>query len=101
VVNEAAYKKWVESHSPERIKLANNARRLLKKRTGGTRARKIKDERQVKGPRTAFTFFLTARYASGDFKNVAFKDAAQQISKEWKSLPDAEKKVSFLPEITS
>src|SRR5947207_2850133 len=94
--NEAAYKKWVESHSPERIRLANKARLLLKRRTGARRTYKIKDERQVKGPRTAFSFFVSTRHATGDLKNMTFKDATKLISKEWKALPDNEKKVSIV-----
>ncbi|TKA77468.1 hypothetical protein B0A49_02351 [Cryomyces minteri] len=98
---EAEYKTWVESHTPDRIRIANNARRhILRLRAamsaeakGLSHTRIIKDERQLKRPISAFTLFHIERFASNDFKGIPHvADAARLSAEEWKALSEGEKK---------
>ena len=98
--NQAAYVKWVESHTPAQILAANHARQQL-----ATQARKatnskrhgfhyIKDDRLVTRPRNAYSYFLQERHSTGDYKGMTVVEAAKLIAREWKGLSDAQKKVS-------
>ncbi|KAK5149227.1 hypothetical protein LTR04_007318 [Oleoguttula sp. CCFEE 6159] len=98
---EAEYKTWVESHTPEQVRIANKARRrilhLMAKKSaaaqGLSHPRIIKDERQLKRPTSAFALFYTERFASNDFKGIPrVSDAARLTSEEWKALSEGEKK---------
>jgi len=99
VVN--AYQTWVLQHTPEQINQANAARaqlvRIAKSEKGPHIPRallqKIKDDRQVKKPRTAYNIFFTERARSGDFKGIHAREYAKLIGGEWHSLSEAEKKV--------
>lgn len=95
----AEFKRWVESHSIEEIKIANSARRALRKRTdhklAKTATRNIEDERLPKKGLTAYLAFSSARQHSGDFKNIALTDRAKLIAEEWKALDAEEKEVSL------
>ncbi|KAH9870470.1 hypothetical protein IAQ61_005945 [Plenodomus lingam] len=94
----AEYKAWVESHTPDQIRLANNARRLLRKklvnkRKSGHPARteKLIDERVPKSPASAYIHFVTERFTSGDFKGIPVTEAAKLAANEWKALSAGEK----------
>lgn len=94
IANVANLKKWVESFTPDQIRVANNARKLLRKK--GTSARVpalIPDERQPKRPVPAHSFYLQERYETGDFKGIKLAEAAGIILNEWKSLSTSEKQV--------
>lgn len=99
--NQAAYKKWVESYTPDQIRLANIARKALQRKvpspTGKKSSRRgvvqIHDDRQVKRPQSAYFKFTLDRKASGDFKGIALGDVAKQVTKEWNELSAGEKKV--------
>ena len=97
----AEFKRWVESHSIEEIKIANSARRALRKRTdhklAKTATRNIEDERLPKKGLTAYLAFSSARQNSGDFKHIALTDRAKLIAEEWKALDVEEKEVSLQP----
>lgn len=80
----AKYEEFIKSHTPLQIKEANAARRKLAK-LRGTKARILHDERQVKTPRNAFTFFLTEK--------GAVKEKFASLAEEWKSASDTEKEV--------
>ncbi|KAH7403384.1 hypothetical protein BKA64DRAFT_668940 [Cadophora sp. MPI-SDFR-AT-0126] len=89
--NNATYKKWVESYTPDQIRIANNARRALRLLvTKGAKNikhyRPIKDERQPKRASTPMALFLKDRFDSGDFKGIKLPDAGRLISKEWEAL---------------
>lgn len=97
VDNAAAYKKWVESYTPDQIRLANNARRALRSLVADgvkniKHYRPIKDERQPKRASTPISLFLKDRWESGDFKGIKIVDAGKLISKEWEALSASEKK---------
>lgn len=97
--NKAKLDAWINSHTPEEIRVANRARALLRKKLMGKQksapayTSKLHDDRQVKTVPSAYIFFFTARHASGDFKNIKAQDASKLIGNEWKALSDAEKKV--------
>ncbi|KAJ2982297.1 hypothetical protein NUW58_g6473 [Xylaria curta] len=94
LANAAAYKAWVESHSPLDTYNANKARKSLKKKfnfpVGPLKT--IRDERLPKKPSTPYALFTKARWASGDYTaNGPITEHAQSISREWKSLTTAER----------
>lgn len=98
---EAAYKRWVESHTVDEIDVANAARASLRRKDTVKRPVQkwpfIKDERAVKQPMTAFIYFFMSRQASGDFKNVAVTDRTRLAGQEYKALSEDEKEVRDIP----
>lgn len=101
----AEYKAWVESHTPDQIRHANNARARLQKRllqrkalVGSRRVlmkpdqtQQIEDERRVKRPKSAWTYFFSERLQSSDFKGIAVKEKTRLVADEWKALSADEK----------
>ncbi|KAH8799441.1 hypothetical protein F5884DRAFT_812076 [Xylogone sp. PMI_703] len=73
--NVAALKQWVESYTPNQVRLANNARKLLAKRTG-KKYPIISDERAPKRPCSAYFFYTADRWAAGDMKGIQLKRIA-------------------------
>lgn len=53
----------------------------------------IEDDRQVKHPISAWSFFFAERQASTDFQGIAVPERARLIAAEWKALSDSEKQV--------
>ncbi|KAI7337500.1 hypothetical protein KC354_g17620 [Hortaea werneckii] len=93
---QAEYKRWVESHSVEEIRIANLARATLRRKSQLEKGHRtkwpaIQDERHVKRPMTAYFHFLTNRQASGDFQNIAIIERTKLIAQEWKALSEGEK----------
>lgn len=94
MANTIALKEWTESHTPEQIRLANNARLLLKRKTGKTRSYSpLKDSRIPKRAVSGFVLFAADRWASGDFKGVKVGDSAPIIRREYLALSDVDRKV--------
>jgi hypothetical protein len=94
LANEAAYKAWVEAHSPVEIEAANRARQRLRRISPAhKRKAEIKDDRLPKRPLTAYSYFTKSKWATGELAGESFKDAASSIAQQWKSLTPAEKKV--------
>lgn len=94
----AQYKAWIESHTPDEIRLANNARRQLRKKVvNNGKAKyppytgKLIDERVPKRPLSAYLHFAGERHASGDFKGIPIAKAASLVAAEWKILSASEK----------
>jgi len=101
----AEYKAWVESYTPDEIRLANNARLRLKKRLikrsalngprkvpmTRTQTQHIEDERRVKRPSSAWTHFFSERVKSTDFKGIALQEKSRLIADEWRALSGDEK----------
>ncbi|KAJ8114021.1 hypothetical protein OPT61_g3998 [Boeremia exigua] len=90
------YKNWVESHTPAQIRVANNARSLIRKKMAGkkrqpTHTQPIKDERQVKGRRSSWIFFVNERQLSSDFKDMPITERVKRFAQEWKALSASEK----------
>jgi len=93
-----AYKQWVESHTPDQIRLANSARRALKRkglqgRKGFGRLEIIEDSRLPTKNRNSFMYFVQDRQASGDFKGLRSPDAVKLLGKEWAGLSADQQKV--------
>jgi hypothetical protein len=94
LANAAAYKAWVESHTPIEIDAANRARRQLRKIMPSLKVRSdIKDDRLPKLPTRAFAEFVKAKWASGDLGGERSVTVSSKLGSEWKSLSAAEKKV--------
>lgn len=93
--NEKTYASWLETLTPEQVRISNAARYNLTLKKVNTR-RPIVDSRLPKRPVLAFSSFTKDRWASGDFKNISIVDASKQMGLEWKALSEAEKKVSAL-----
>jgi hypothetical protein len=91
--NEVAYKAFIQSFTPTQIRLANNARRLLKKKTQKAWPLLV-DERQPARPNSVFVYFMKSRHASGDMKGIPVAEALPLIAKEYQALSPSEKKVT-------
>jgi hypothetical protein len=91
--NGAAYKQWVESHTPEQIRVANNARLQLKLKDPIHTWRQIHDDRIPKRPSSPMLFFMKERHASGDFKGIGLAENSRLMSREWAALSPSERKV--------
>ncbi|KUJ20616.1 uncharacterized protein LY89DRAFT_666276 [Mollisia scopiformis] len=91
--NAVQYKQWVESHTPDQIRIANNARKLLKKKYNKKHLATIVDSRQPKRPANARAMFVKDRYDSGDFKGIKFAEASKLVQSEWSALSPSERKV--------
>jgi hypothetical protein len=95
----AEYTAWINSHTPIQIYKANKARILLRrklpKKKGGRPAHTepLKDDRLPTAPARAYTIFVAERWATGDMKGIAVREAARVIGEEWKALSAGEKKV--------
>ncbi|KAH6615077.1 hypothetical protein C7974DRAFT_403213 [Boeremia exigua] len=95
----AEYKKWVLSHTPDQIRIANNARARLRRTLSATRktpgipahCQSIVDERAVKRPVSAWTAFNVERSPSSDFKGLLLPQVSKLLSEEWKALSASEK----------
>ncbi|KAF7117549.1 hypothetical protein CNMCM5793_006601 [Aspergillus hiratsukae] len=88
--NAAAYDAWIKEHTPLQIREANAARRRLNK-IKDTSLRLLRDDRQVKRPRTAYLLYMLDRTGEGDFKYMKAKDIALRVTEEWKGLTSTEK----------
>ncbi|CRG85157.1 HMG box protein [Talaromyces islandicus] len=90
-----AYTEWVNSHTPLQIKNANTARRrlalLTADRANPIKLSQIKDERQVKHPRTPFIIFYKERISSGDLKHLSLMEMSAQARSEYNELSESEK----------
>ena len=97
--NDATYKRWLSTFSPLQVKAANTARSQLRRQAKKDGKKKtyprIQDERLVKQPRNAYSFFLSARVASGDLNNMKVSEVGGLVGREWKSLSASDKKVQF------
>ncbi|KAK4449470.1 hypothetical protein QBC34DRAFT_405040 [Podospora aff. communis PSN243] len=92
--NKAAFRSWVHTKSLAEIYQANMARRALKRvgvKIPAAKLSRIKDDRFPKQPSSAFSFFLRARFESGDMAGVHVRDAAQPLVQEWNSLSESDR----------
>lgn len=90
------FKKWLGTHTPDQIRLANNARTQLKRKYKKHGLAPIPDSRLPKRPIIARSFFLKDRYATGELKGIPFGDAAKLIAREWTALSASERKVRLV-----
>ena len=84
-------------HTPKQILEANSARQQLRHLLKGygprSRLGPIRDERHVKGPVRAWSFFIINRQGSGDFKGIPNLKKFGLMRQEWKALSDGEREV--------
>ncbi|KAF7195554.1 hypothetical protein HII31_03148 [Pseudocercospora fuligena] len=90
---QATFKRWIESYTPDQIRKANEARAQLRKKLPSQKNKwaKISDERVPKKPANSFALFNTNRQSSGDFQGIKLGEAAKLIAQEWKALSSSEK----------
>ncbi|KAL1306811.1 hypothetical protein AAFC00_005468 [Neodothiora populina] len=83
------YQEWVQSHTPDQIRLANIARRKLRLLTGSNKKyHHIQDDRHVNAPMNSFMLYLRDQSAAGDgFPPEKMKEWAEK----WRSLSDSER----------
>ncbi|EOO02076.1 putative hmg box protein [Phaeoacremonium minimum UCRPA7] len=91
LTNNAEYKAWVESHTPEAIHDANKARQRLKRVFKQPIKGFIQDDRQPKRAVSAYSLFTKSRWASGSWPGQKAPEVAVILAREWKSLGDAER----------
>ncbi|KAK2046951.1 hypothetical protein LZ31DRAFT_551743 [Colletotrichum somersetense] len=91
LVNNATYKAWVESLTPQAVADANRARMHLRNARGGRKPVHIHDERQPTRAASAFALFMKARWASGDYAGLSLPEGTRRGREEWKNLSESEK----------
>jgi len=90
---EVALKKWVESHTPDQIRIANNARAQLRAKSKTKKSwTPIQDERRPKTAISAYFYFSKEKRASGELKGISFVDSTKLLADEWRSLSPSQKK---------
>lgn len=105
--NITANKSWIESHTPDEIRLANAARRRLNAISKqpipeGRKSRLVsshhllKDARSIKIPGNSYAIFVKERYATGDFRGQNIGDVGKALGREWKAMASSEKQVNNL-----
>lgn len=105
VARQTELQAWIHSHTPDQIRIANNARALLRVKLARTlkskkypaHTGKLPDDRHVKPALSPYVLFSKERWGSGDFKSIKITDATKLIANEWKSLSASEKTVCFHP----
>lgn len=88
---EAAYRQWLESYTPDQIRLANIARTFLR-RKGMKKYPKLADERQVRRTISPHIYFIKDRQASAAYAAIKPREKIALLCKEWSAAPAAEKK---------
>ncbi|KAL9045754.1 MAG: hypothetical protein Q9206_007235 [Seirophora lacunosa] len=91
-VNARQYGQWIRSFTPVQIHQANLARLQLRRKTKKM-WQKLEDERLVTGLRTSWSFFVAARFKSGDLAGLQVGEATKLMSSEWRALSADDKKV--------
>lgn len=84
--------------TPGQIHAANLARLKLNRKLSKEgpikkRYKQLKDERQVRGRRSAWVEFYRSRFLTGDYNGMKVSVAIGLAAREWKGLSEAEKKV--------
>ncbi|KAK2865306.1 hypothetical protein FQN49_003709 [Arthroderma sp. PD_2] len=91
--NRHNLEQWVESHTPLEIKNANDARRKLR-RILSSKSRTynaIKDDRQVKPPRSAYIFYAADKQKTGALDHLSAKERLSEIARTWNNASESEK----------
>jgi len=94
-----AYQDWIQSHTPDQIRIANSVRSRLRHKDPKNYNGKwvpLQDDRLVAEPRGPYVYFTIDRHSSGDLKHIPISEAGKLIANEWKALGASEKQVSNL-----
>ncbi|KAK3934791.1 hypothetical protein QBC46DRAFT_70097 [Diplogelasinospora grovesii] len=96
LANAAAYKSWVESHTPVEIADANRARYRLQHhfKVPGVKG-PITDDRLPKRSVSAYVLFYKSRWQSGEFSSVSAPESAKMIANEWKGMSESQRQPYF------
>ncbi|KAL4952367.1 hypothetical protein BDW69DRAFT_167890 [Aspergillus filifer] len=86
--NQAAYERWVQSHTPHQIYEANRARRQLSRLKGGKKVTLIKDDRLVKRPTSAWIYYFMEKR---DANAATVAGESKAVASEWRSLSESQK----------
>jgi hypothetical protein len=95
----AEYQAWINTYTPDQIRIANNARARLRRMAADANKKapahsaRLVDDRQPKGSVNSYSAFVRDRFASGDFKGISVPESSKLMSQEWKALSAGEKKV--------
>ncbi|RKF72586.1 putative hmg box protein [Golovinomyces cichoracearum] len=91
--NEKKLKEWVYKHSPDQIRLANNARRQLSRLyPKSNQWRLIQDDRQPKRPVTPFLCYIKERYSTGEYAGKNLLEISKKLTSEFKALTPNDRK---------
>ncbi|CAG8978234.1 hypothetical protein HYALB_00010725 [Hymenoscyphus albidus] len=90
--NQKIHARWLESLTPEQVRLSNQARRNLQAKKAIKTHLLITDSRAPKRPQTVYGLYTKQRWASGDFKGVSVIEATRRLASEFRALSEAEKK---------
>lgn len=97
LANEAAHASWLKTVPLADVRASNLARLQLAHKHK-VLVPEIHDPRLPKRPLNAFTYFSLSKWSSGVLnKEDGVIEIARGLGREWKVLPEAQKKVSFLP----
>ncbi|KAI9376750.1 hypothetical protein BJX61DRAFT_538451 [Aspergillus egyptiacus] len=88
--NDAAYKAWIESFTPQQIREANLARRRLSE-LQGRNIKTLKDYRAVKRPIQAWVFYVRDRSRQDGLENEFGQERVKRYAVDWRKMSDAEK----------
>ncbi|KAF2401171.1 hypothetical protein EJ06DRAFT_380064 [Trichodelitschia bisporula] len=88
--NAVAHDEWLKKHTPDQIRLANRARRILHReklrRSSKARVHLIHDPRQLTRPSNSFGLFINEKYSGDSVQGLTIKELMQRASGEWRSL---------------
>ncbi|RKF62051.1 putative hmg box protein [Golovinomyces cichoracearum] len=91
--NAKSLKEWVYKHSPDQIRLANNARRQLSRLYPNTNQwRQIQDDRQPKRPVTPLLCYIKERYSTGEYAGRNLLEISKKLTSEFKALTPNDRK---------
>jgi len=96
-------KAWLESHSVDEIRVANNARSGLRRMEVKIRGlkRRLEDERVKKRALSPFVQFYVERHAAGGYDGMPPIESTRSAGQEWKALRAEEREVRLVAPLAS
>lgn len=91
--NYATLNAWLSNYTPDQIRIANNARRVLNKKYGRKiPLARIQDPRLPKKPLGIYVCFVKERFESGQLAGVPFLTASKMLASEFHALAPTQRK---------
>ncbi|SZF00217.1 unnamed protein product [Blumeria hordei] len=91
--NFATLNAWLSHYTPDQIRIANNARRVLNRKYGRKiPLARIQDPRLPKRPLGTYVCFVKERFESGQLVGVPFLTASKMLASEFHALTPAHRK---------
>lgn len=97
LANAVTYRNWVDSHTPQEIIDANNARTYLKRLKKNARCPRIIDARLPARALTAHRAFTKAGFSAAHVAGTRSAETITALSAQWKALSAEERKVCMPP----